>query len=236
LREPVLVTDLAFPDRENLPSCGLQPFGIFEIATAVSLKFRHPVFEPTLGRLHKRAFGTFMLMPEASMDENDFPSADERNVWAARQITPMQAVAIPKCPEQHPDDEFGTRVLRPDRTHDGRTGLRRGAHLGVGVETPAAASCFPQKNDENIKRTLAAVRSALQKVAANHCREMALMVAEDGVVRVTATLSKKQEAALRAMAARNKVSVAWLVRYAIDELIKSSTEPQLPFDLRVGSR
>jgi hypothetical protein len=62
------------------------------------------------------------------------------------------------------------------------------------------------------------------------------MVAEDGVVRVTATLSKKQEAALRAMAARNKVSVAWLVRYAIDELIKSSTEPQLPFDLRVGSR
>ena len=62
------------------------------------------------------------------------------------------------------------------------------------------------------------------------------MVAEDGVVRVTATLSKKQEAALRNLSAQHKVSVAWLVRYAVDQLLDGRTEVQLPLDLRVGAR
>lgn len=62
------------------------------------------------------------------------------------------------------------------------------------------------------------------------------MVADDGVVRVTATLGKKQEAALRALATRQKVSVAWLVRYAVDELIERSSEFQLPLDLSAGVR
>jgi hypothetical protein len=89
---------------------------------------------------------------------------------------------------------------------------------------------------KNIKRTLAAVCRVLQKNAANCCKGVFSMVADDGVVRVTATLSKKQEGALRAMAARNKVSIAWLVRYAVDQLIQSSAEPQLPLELRAGSR
>lgn len=62
------------------------------------------------------------------------------------------------------------------------------------------------------------------------------MVADDGVVRVTATLSKKQEATLRALATRHKVSVAWLVRYAVDQLVEKSAEVQLPLDLRAGVR
>lgn len=62
------------------------------------------------------------------------------------------------------------------------------------------------------------------------------MVADDGVVRVTATLSKKQEAALREMASRHKVSVAWLIRHAVDQVIQESAEVQLPLDLRAGAR
>jgi hypothetical protein len=177
-----------------------------------------------------------MLMPKAAMDEDHLPPSDEHNVWAARQITPVQSVSIAKLPEQLSNDNLRPCVFRSDRAHDRRTGLRRDAHRALSKETPAAGSCFPQKNEENIQRTLAAMRRALQKVAANRCRGSGLMVADDGVVRVTATLSKKQEAALRAMAARNKVSVAWLVRYAVDQLIQASAEPQLPFDLRAGGR
>lgn len=53
---------------------------------------------------------------------------------------------------------------------------------------------------------------------------------DEGTVRVTATLSRSQEAALRDLAARHKVSIAWLVRHAVDQLIESGAV-QLPLDL-----
>lgn len=56
------------------------------------------------------------------------------------------------------------------------------------------------------------------------------VIAEDGVVRVTASLSRGQEAALKELALRHKVSVAWLVRYAVDQLVEQGREAQLPFD------
>jgi hypothetical protein len=62
------------------------------------------------------------------------------------------------------------------------------------------------------------------------------MAGEAGVVRVTATLSRRQEAALKAMAARHKVSVAWLIRHSVDQLIDKEFEVQLPLDIRAGAR
>lgn len=56
------------------------------------------------------------------------------------------------------------------------------------------------------------------------------IIAEEGVVRVTASLSRGQEAALKDLASRHKVSVAWLVRYAIDQLVEQGREAQLPLD------
>lgn len=56
------------------------------------------------------------------------------------------------------------------------------------------------------------------------------VIAEEGVVRVTASLSRTQEAALKELAHRHKVSVAWLVRYAVDQLIERGREAQLPLD------
>lgn len=55
-------------------------------------------------------------------------------------------------------------------------------------------------------------------------------IAEEGVVRVTASLSRSQEAVLKELAARHKVSVAWLVRYAVDQLIEQGREAQLSLD------
>jgi hypothetical protein len=56
------------------------------------------------------------------------------------------------------------------------------------------------------------------------------VIAEDGVVRVTASLSRAQEQALKELAAKHKVSMAWLIRYAVDRLIDRSHEAQLPLD------
>lgn len=56
------------------------------------------------------------------------------------------------------------------------------------------------------------------------------VIAEDGVVRVTASVSRGQEQALKELAARHKVSVAWLVRYAVDQLVERGREAQLPLD------
>jgi hypothetical protein len=54
----------------------------------------------------------------------------------------------------------------------------------------------------------------------------------EGGVRVTATISKQQERLLRALADRHKVSVAWLIRHAIDRLLSEGESVQLPLDLR----
>jgi hypothetical protein len=56
------------------------------------------------------------------------------------------------------------------------------------------------------------------------------VIAKDGVVRVTASLSRGQEQALKELANRHKVSVAWLIRYAVDQLIEQGRDAQLPLD------
>lgn len=59
---------------------------------------------------------------------------------------------------------------------------------------------------------------------------------EEPGVRMTATLSAHQDRVLRALAVKHKVSVAWLIRYAVDRLIEQGETAQLSLDLdRRGS-
>ncbi len=51
------------------------------------------------------------------------------------------------------------------------------------------------------------------------------------VVRITATVSREQERRLKALAAHSKLSVAWLVREAIDRML-ADREPITPLDPR----
>lgn len=51
--------------------------------------------------------------------------------------------------------------------------------------------------------------------------------------RMTATLTTSQKAALQDLATKYKVSVAWLIRQAVDRFIEEANGgPKLPFDLR----
>lgn len=55
--------------------------------------------------------------------------------------------------------------------------------------------------------------------------------ASEETVRVTATISRQQERLLKALAERHKVSVAWLIRHAIDRMLSEGDSLQLPLDL-----
>jgi hypothetical protein len=61
-------------------------------------------------------------------------------------------------------------------------------------------------------------------------RRDAVPAGEEGV-RVTATITRQQHRLLRALAAQHKVSVAWLVRHAVDRLLSEGESVQLPLDL-----
>ncbi len=50
-------------------------------------------------------------------------------------------------------------------------------------------------------------------------------------VRVTASLTKEQHRVLSALADKHKISVAWLVRYAVSQLVERADSLQLPLDL-----
>ena len=54
---------------------------------------------------------------------------------------------------------------------------------------------------------------------------------DDFGVRVTASLTREQHRVLRALADRHKVSVAWLIRYAVGLLVDQPDSVQLPLDL-----
>ena len=50
--------------------------------------------------------------------------------------------------------------------------------------------------------------------------------------RTTATFTAEQNRLLKAMAERQKVSVSWLIRHAVDRLIEEESRGlQLPFDM-----
>ena len=61
------------------------------------------------------------------------------------------------------------------------------------------------------------------------------MLAEEGVARVTASLTRSQESVLKELAQRHRVSVSWLIRYAVDQLIDSQQESQIPLDFGKGN-
>ena len=66
------------------------------------------------------------------------------------------------------------------------------------------------------------------------CSRMQLVMPvkhDDPSVRVTTSLTAQQDLVLRALAAKHRVSVAWLVRYAVSQLVEQADNVQLPLNL-----
>jgi len=61
------------------------------------------------------------------------------------------------------------------------------------------------------------------------------MAADRQMERITVTLTREQVIALKALSAKNKVAVAWLVRFAVERLLDEGPAVQLPLDFGKGS-
>jgi len=59
-----------------------------------------------------------MLMPEASVDENDGAMPRQDDVRRSRQVSPMQAKPISHPMQRPPHGKLRSGVLFPDRSHD----------------------------------------------------------------------------------------------------------------------
>jgi hypothetical protein len=116
ISEPFL-SHLAFPDDQNAPSRFLQGLTMSSIARRVSLQLGLPVREVGERFVNQSASPVPMLMPKASMYENDLSPAGENHVRTARERVPMQAVAISHPVNHAADSEFGTHVLAPVCPH-----------------------------------------------------------------------------------------------------------------------
>jgi hypothetical protein len=67
--------------------------------------------------VNKSASSVLVLMPKASMHENNLPPARENDIGTAGKRVVMKTVAISHPVNQTADSEFGTHVLAPDRPH-----------------------------------------------------------------------------------------------------------------------
>jgi len=61
------------------------------------------------------------------------------------------------------------------------------------------------------------------------------MTTDGHMERVTVTLTREQVLALKGLAAKNKVAVAWVVRHAVERLLDEGQAVQLPLDLLKAS-
>jgi len=64
-------------------------------------------------------------MPKTPVYENDFSFGRKDDVWRARQVPTMKAIAIPDPVKEPANDHFRFAVLRADPCHEGATLRRR---------------------------------------------------------------------------------------------------------------
>lgn len=58
-----------------------------------------------------------MLVPEASVHQDDLPPRRKDNVWLSRKVAAMQPEAVSKPVNQPPQDNFRAGVLAANPTH-----------------------------------------------------------------------------------------------------------------------
>ena len=61
------------------------------------------------------------------------------------------------------------------------------------------------------------------------------MTADGHMERVTVTLTREQVLALKSLAAKHKVAMAWVVRHAVERLLSDGPEIQLSLNLSKAS-
>lgn len=115
--KPKLVPGFALPDDQRLPSLFARSRQIPCITRAIAGELCPP--EITAGFRDMGETASFMLMPEATMYEDDFPTAREGNVRSPRRGLPLEPETIAKPMEEPPNYQLRFGVGSADTPHMG---------------------------------------------------------------------------------------------------------------------
>jgi hypothetical protein len=116
------VGGLTLPHDQNAPAHLLEGKAGGFVAELVPRELRLPVLEASLR--HPGQAASFVLMPEAPMNEDRLPVPGKDEVRRAWQISAMEAEAKPHGVDELPDDNLGIGVDLADAAHVGAALLR----------------------------------------------------------------------------------------------------------------
>lgn len=111
----------AFPYDIDVPTLGFKVADILCIPGSICFDLFPPIVDPACGQT---TLAAVVAMPEAAVDEDDFAPRGEYEIWAPRQVAPVESVPVPHPVKPPPDCHFGRSVHLSDRGHDPRTNLR----------------------------------------------------------------------------------------------------------------
>jgi hypothetical protein len=114
--EAVSLGDIALPQRQDFPSVTPQLRDVLSVSLDIAQQLRFPVADSRFW--HPAISTSLVLMPEAALHENDLSPRWEHEIRNARQVAPMQGVAVPEPMEQASDLHLGLGVRAPDPAHD----------------------------------------------------------------------------------------------------------------------
>jgi hypothetical protein len=108
---------LVQPERA-FPHDGHAPAGVAKLVNRPSIAFpvSAELFEPEIGtsRGQAKERAPLVVVPEATVHEDDRPPARQHDIWPARQLRTVEPIAEPLVPQKLADLHFGPRVLGPD--------------------------------------------------------------------------------------------------------------------------
>jgi hypothetical protein len=108
---------LTLPNDQYIPPCGSEFLLFYAISSPIVFQLRLPKIEPRFRQASKLATRITVSMPEATMHENRLAASRENQVWAAREIAAVKAVAVAHAMHQATNDHLGGGILAPNAAH-----------------------------------------------------------------------------------------------------------------------
>lgn len=113
--QALLHQNLTLPNGHDSPSESPQRFLGPRVSPFVSLEFRGPEIDSSLGSRSPSA--AFMPMPETSVNKYHASQSREDEVWRSWEVSAMNAIPIAERVNSPPNNHLGDSVFASDRAH-----------------------------------------------------------------------------------------------------------------------
>ena len=114
--EYIHVLGFTFPDCQHLPSEPTKLLDAPPIPFDISAQLQRPITDSRFRS--PSVFANLVLMPKATVDEDDLSPSREYQIRRSRQVSLVQSVTVSKAMQKSAHDEFRMRVLASNTAHD----------------------------------------------------------------------------------------------------------------------